>query len=273
MIWGSLSLHPPHHLHSAYHHHHNYYHNHMVSTLSPPSQHLLNPFFPWPLPQTYSTPHQEPSNQFASHIIPPNLPPINTNQPPEPNTEKLNWEISIHKQVQPQPLVTEVTKEPLKPIRREGITEWEGESRGRNFFQVESNFYELLLLEDGSSHCLQIIEKRKKSISNIILGKAGIKWLCASMEEVVMLPSDQKLIKSFQEAGRVISDGFAEAQEWLGAIHFGIRIWGLNASFITLIPKKLGAVEFKDFRTISLITGFYKIMAKVLANRLEKMLD
>ena len=50
-------------------------------------------------------------------------------------------------------------------------------------------------------------------MSNIILGKAGIKWLCASMEEVVMLPSDQKLIKSFQEAGRVISDGFAEAQE------------------------------------------------------------
>ena len=109
--------------------------------------------------------------------------------------------------------MTEVTKEPLKPIRREGIREREGESRGRNFFQVESNFYELLLLEDGSSHCLQIIEKGKKSMSNIILGKAGIKWLCASMEEVVMLPSDQKLIKSFQEAGRVISDGFAVAQE------------------------------------------------------------
>ena len=109
--------------------------------------------------------------------------------------------------------MTEVTKEPLKPVRREGIREREGENRGRNFFQVESNFYELLLLEDGSSHCLQIIEKGKKGMSNIILGKAGIKWLCASMEEVVMLPSDQKLIKSFREAGRVISDGFAEAQE------------------------------------------------------------
>jgi len=109
--------------------------------------------------------------------------------------------------------VTEVTKEPLKPIRREGITEREGESRGRKIFQVESKFYELLLLEDGNSHCLQIIEKGKKSMSNIILGKAGIKWFCASMEEVVKLPSDQKLIKSFREAGRVISDCFAEAQE------------------------------------------------------------
>ena len=110
--------------------------------------------------------------------------------------------------------MTEVTKEPLKPIRREGIREREGESRGRNFFQVESKFYELLLLEDGSSHCLQIIEKGKKSMSNIILGKAGIKLFCVSTEEVVTLPpSDQKLIKSFREAGRVISDGSAEAQE------------------------------------------------------------
>lgn len=109
--------------------------------------------------------------------------------------------------------MTKVTKEPLKPIRREGIREREGESRGRKFFQVESKFYELLLLENGCSHCLQIIEKGKKSTSNIILGKAGIRWFCASMEEVVTLPSDQKLIKSFREAGRVISDGFAEAQE------------------------------------------------------------
>ena len=46
----------------------------------------------------------------------------------------------------------------------------------------------------------------------------------------------------------------------------------LNATFITLIPKKPGAVEIKDFRPINLISGVYKILAKVLANRLEKVL-
>lgn len=39
----------------------------------------------------------------------------------------------------------------------------------------------------------------------------------------------------------------------------------LNTSFISLIPKKNGAVEIFDFRPISLLGGFYKILAKVLA--------
>ena len=42
----------------------------------------------------------------------------------------------------------------------------------------------------------------------------------------------------------------------------------LNASFLTLIPKKVDAVEIKDFRPISLVGGIFKIISKVLANRL-----
>jgi hypothetical protein len=47
----------------------------------------------------------------------------------------------------------------------------------------------------------------------------------------------------------------------------------LNASFISLIPKVPSAVELKDFRPISLVGGIYKIIAKVLANRLKIVLD
>ena len=43
----------------------------------------------------------------------------------------------------------------------------------------------------------------------------------------------------------------------------------INATFIALIPKKPGTMEMKDFRPISLISGVYKIVAKVLANRLK----
>ena len=46
----------------------------------------------------------------------------------------------------------------------------------------------------------------------------------------------------------------------------------LNASYLTLIPKKSKAVELKDFRPISLVRGMYKIIAKVLANRLPMVL-
>jgi hypothetical protein len=40
----------------------------------------------------------------------------------------------------------------------------------------------------------------------------------------------------------------------------------LNASFITLIPKKVNASNIRDFRPISLIGSVYKLLAKVLAN-------
>ena len=46
----------------------------------------------------------------------------------------------------------------------------------------------------------------------------------------------------------------------------------MNATFIFLIPKKSDAVEVRDFRPISLIGGVYKIIAKVLANRLKMVL-
>jgi exonuclease III len=45
----------------------------------------------------------------------------------------------------------------------------------------------------------------------------------------------------------------------------------LNVTFVSLVPKKVDAVEM-DFRPISLVGGMYKIVSKVLANRLKKVL-
>jgi hypothetical protein len=43
----------------------------------------------------------------------------------------------------------------------------------------------------------------------------------------------------------------------------------INATFVSLIPKKAGVVDIKDFRPISLVGGVYKIISKVLANKAE----
>ena len=47
----------------------------------------------------------------------------------------------------------------------------------------------------------------------------------------------------------------------------------MNASFLTLIPKNCNAVNIKDFRPISLVGSVYKLLSKVLANRLRAVLD
>ena len=47
----------------------------------------------------------------------------------------------------------------------------------------------------------------------------------------------------------------------------------LNAAYITLIPKKADAVLAKDFRPISLVHSFAKLVTKILANRLTPHLS
>jgi hypothetical protein len=47
----------------------------------------------------------------------------------------------------------------------------------------------------------------------------------------------------------------------------------LNTALLTLLPKKEDAVQVKDFRPISLIHSFAKLVTKLLANRLASKLN
>lgn len=44
-------------------------------------------------------------------------------------------------------------------------------------------------------------------------------------------------------------------------------------ALITLLPKNLNATSVKDFRPIAYCTVLYKIISKILANRMKKVLD
>ena len=46
----------------------------------------------------------------------------------------------------------------------------------------------------------------------------------------------------------------------------------MNTTFLVLIPKKGGAKDLKDYRLISLGGSLYKLLAKVLANRLKRVM-
>ena len=45
----------------------------------------------------------------------------------------------------------------------------------------------------------------------------------------------------------------------------------LNASFLVLIPKKGGAEDLKDFKLVSLVGSIYKLLTKVLTNKLKRV--
>ena len=45
----------------------------------------------------------------------------------------------------------------------------------------------------------------------------------------------------------------------------------LNSTLLVLKPKKGDVEDIKDFRPISLVGGLYKILDKVLANRLKRV--
>lgn len=45
-----------------------------------------------------------------------------------------------------------------------------------------------------------------------------------------------------------------------------------NATFIALIPKNVKASELKDFRPISRIGNLYKIISKILTERLKRVM-
>ena len=51
----------------------------------------------------------------------------------------------------------------------------------------------------------------------------------------------------------------------------GKFVRSLSSTFLVLVPKKGGAEDLRDYRPISLVGGLYKILAKVLVNRLKKV--
>jgi hypothetical protein len=75
----------------------------------------------------------------------------------------------------------------------------------------------------------------------------------------------------FQKCWRIVED---DIMAFFGEVFEFCKFEkSLNATFISLIPKKVNALNIHDFRPISLIGSIYKILAKVLANRLALVLD
>ncbi|GJZ47584.1 hypothetical protein Tco_0601416 [Tanacetum coccineum] len=78
------------------------------------------------------------------------------------------------------------------------------------------------------------------------------------------------LLASIVDSGRLLKNDVYDAVKYF--FTYGNIPKGCNSSFIALIPKIPDANMVKDFRPISLIGSLYKIIAKILANRLVGVL-
>ncbi|GJR85045.1 RNA-directed DNA polymerase, eukaryota [Tanacetum coccineum] len=75
----------------------------------------------------------------------------------------------------------------------------------------------------------------------------------------------------FQRYWRFIGDDLCEAVEWF--FLYGNFPRGCNSSFIALIPKIQDAKFVSDYRPITLIGSVYKVVSKILANRLRHVIS
>ena len=74
----------------------------------------------------------------------------------------------------------------------------------------------------------------------------------------------------YQHYWESIGDDVAKAV--ISCLNIGVFPVGLNHTYITLIPKVKSLEHVTEFRPIALCNILYKLISKVLANRLKKIL-
>nr|KYP35452.1 Transposon TX1 uncharacterized [Cajanus cajan] len=92
-------------------------------------------------------------------------------------------------------------------------------------------------------------------------------WECGSNKCPGLDGVNFKFLKEFWETLR------GDMCRFLTEFHHNGRLpRGTNSAFITLIPKKQDPQRLEDYKPISLVGCMYKILAKVLANRVKQVL-
>lgn len=81
---------------------------------------------------------------------------------------------------------------------------------------------------------------------------------------------DGYTIEFYKSAWPIIGSEFAIAVK--AFFEKGFLPKGVNTTILTLIPKVTGARKMKDYRPISCCNVLYKVISKIIANRLKKLL-
>jgi hypothetical protein len=158
------------------------------------------------------------------------------------------------------------------------------EDEDGNFFQAPSEiegaferFFQNLFTSSaptGVDSCLQFLDRRvSQEMNKELLKEFTVKEVFSALQQMGPLkaPGPDGLPTCFyHDNWEIVGEEVCAAA--LNFFNSGIFDETVNATNIVLIPKKNNPSKVTDFRPISLCNVLYKIVAKVLANRLKVVL-
>ena len=141
-------------------------------------------------------------------------------------------------------------------------------------------------LVDAFQNLLSALAGWSPSLPDLDLNRIGIEE-AVSLEETFSENEIWTAITSLKSDKALGPDGFPIAfwsfswdfvkDEVIGffkEFHDNSRfVKNLNTTFLVLVPKKQTVEDLKDLRPISLVGGLYKILSKVLANRIKGVMN
>nr|GFA13096.1 hypothetical protein [Tanacetum cinerariifolium] len=173
---------------------------------------------------------------------------------------------------------------------KNAIKKWQVDVRKIDISQKSANLSEIHDIEkkiDDGSASISDHEKRIKLLQDIdklenlealdLIQKSRIKWDIEGEENskffhrIINSKRRTQAIADFLESH--ISLDEVKNVIWECSSNKAPGLDGANSSFLTLIPNINNPLSVKDFRPISLIGTHYKIISKLISNRLSKVID
>jgi len=139
-----------------------------------------------------------------------------------------------------------------------------------------THFFQGLYTTEGTRGFVQVVDlvpSRVTQSMNEMLTKAYSEEIDISLSQMHPLKAlrpDGFGVCFYQKHWATVGAGVRTAVLYF--LNSGIFYSSLNLTYIALIPKLQNVVCVSDFRAISLCNVLYKIVAKVLANRLKQVL-
>jgi hypothetical protein len=152
-----------------------------------------------------------------------------------------------------------VTLEGVDQVRQAVFSHFANHFKARNVERpgVENLSFRSLSVVEGSSLIRPFSESEVKDAV----------WDCDSFKSPGPDGVNFGFIKDFWEEMK------GDVMRFISEFHRNSKLTkGLNSTFIALIPKVDSPQRLNDFRPISLVGSLYKILAKVLANRLRMVI-